>query len=150
MNEYLDSVFDPAFQIDCMSSEESDKELTWPNSKVVDPLAPTTKFFVRHHPAWRSQRLHALYNALDDKEEQDLEQGSSMSIRGGRERMERRSGMAKVGDGPPPKGTKRWMVSKRWLRGALAEGLMGEDGVESDPEGAEEALARLGEESEDE
>ncbi|KAL5527425.1 hypothetical protein ACEPAG_6216 [Sanghuangporus baumii] len=105
--------FDLAFQLDCMSSEESSEEET----EVIGSSAgdkPSLGSLRIRILAWRSARLQELYRAVDEHEQHNRESKPKR----GAGRRDRHLGPPKDGNPPPPMGTPRWMVSKKWLRQA--------------------------------
>jgi len=96
--------FDGAFQIECMSSEESE----------VDEDAATgmrTTFFRIRGIAWRSLRLQRFFDVLDEEDKAD----NMQRPRRGVGRKERIPGLPKEGMLVPPKGVASWMISKQWI-----------------------------------
>ncbi|TDL29415.1 hypothetical protein BD410DRAFT_779815 [Rickenella mellea] len=108
---FVNSKFDGAFQLDCMSSEESSDEGEEDNSSDEEKGPRTTILRVRYL-SWRSSRLYKLYQLLDEKEEQDR----ALKPKRGVGRLDRRVGLPKEGNPLPPKGVARWMIGKKWLR----------------------------------
>ncbi|KAJ2916450.1 hypothetical protein MD484_g3981, partial [Candolleomyces efflorescens] len=100
--EFENVVFDPALQMECMSSEESDFE---------DGIRSTDTLRTRGY-AWRSKRLLHFYYVLD---QEDMSDKSSRPKRGVGKRG-RIQGPPKDLDLLPPKGVSTWMISRRWLR----------------------------------
>lgn len=94
-----------------MSSEEScdDNDIS---SHEGERQQNKTKVLRIRKPPWRSLRLQRFYAMLD---EEDLAEKSSKPKRGSG-RIERTVGPDKDPSVPPPMGTSRWMVSKRWVR----------------------------------
>lgn len=99
-----------------MSSEESSEEET----EVVGSSATTEKpsfgYLRIRVLAWRSSRLQELYRTVDEHEQLTRESKPKRGVG----RKDRHLGAPKDGNPPPPMGTPRWMVSKRWLRQACA------------------------------
>ncbi|KAK0498621.1 hypothetical protein EDD18DRAFT_1158480 [Armillaria luteobubalina] len=89
--------FDGAFQLECMSSDDSDSE--------DDGLLCS-----RGYP-WRSKRLIRLYEILD---KEDVGDKASKPKRGVGKK-DRTVGPLKEGFCLPPKGVASWMVSRRWI-----------------------------------
>lgn len=100
--------FDGALQLDCMSSEESDRE-TDPQSSQSHTVLTT------HGYGWRSSRLLRFYSTLDAE---DTAESSSKPKRG-LGRMERRTGPIKDEFILPPSGVASWMISRRWYKASL-------------------------------
>lgn len=157
LEEYSLAPFDPAFNIDCMSSEEStdgEDELDFGSSDDEGNRSKAPGVLRVRYLSWRSARLHALYHILDEKEEYLRGQKRKR----GQERKDRRMGLPKDGDPLPPIGTPRWMISKKWITDIRkrndthlinsVEGLLESAGYEDDVQ--KEALATLGEESDEE
>ncbi|KAF9268123.1 hypothetical protein L218DRAFT_854149 [Marasmius fiardii PR-910] len=94
-------IFDHAFELECMSSEESD----------VDPDSQS-KHLVSRGIAWRSRRLVKFYQALDAE---DKVSGPSAKQKRGMGKYDRAVGPPKEGFQLPPKGVAMWMISQRWL-----------------------------------
>ena len=103
--------FNAAFQLECMSSEESDFES---DGGLNDEGQSTNSVsFLRIRLlSWRSSRLNRLYAQIDAREEQDR----SLKPRRGIGRKDRRRGQPKDGNPLPPSGVAKWMVSKKWAR----------------------------------
>ncbi|KAF5390640.1 hypothetical protein D9757_002659 [Collybiopsis confluens] len=95
---FKDSTFDGAFQIDCMSSDESDEDMDAAQPKVL---------YTRGY-LWRSNRLLRFFNTLD--------QENSTVPRRGSAKMDRAIGTPKESIGLPPAGVSGWMISRRWTR----------------------------------
>ncbi|KAJ8698306.1 Vacuolar protein sorting-associated protein 52 [Pleurotus ostreatus] len=93
--------FDGAFQLECMSSEESEFE---------DGQPQPTRFRTRGF-AWRSTRLQRLYEILD---EEDRETSATKPKRG-LGRKDRIVGPVKSELILPPAGSSSWMISKHWI-----------------------------------
>ncbi|KAL0949389.1 hypothetical protein HGRIS_009453 [Hohenbuehelia grisea] len=93
-------VFDGAFHIDCMSSEESEFEGN-----------DQSDVFRTRGYAWRSTRLNQFYITLDEK---DRHIQASKPKRG-HNKKDRVPGPLKEDFQLPPKGVSTWMVSKRWI-----------------------------------
>lgn len=89
--------FDGAFQLECMSSDDSDSE--------DDGLLCS-----RGYP-WRSKRLIRLYEVLD---REDIGDKASKPKRGVGKK-DRAVGPLKEGFCLPPKGVASWMISRRWI-----------------------------------
>ncbi|KAI5123430.1 hypothetical protein M0805_006135 [Coniferiporia weirii] len=118
-SEYSVSLFDAAFQMECMSSEESDEgEGDEPDGYASSDgeRLPAHKVLNIRYLAWRSSRLTQLFHAIDAREEVER----SAKPKRGVGRKDRRMGAPKDGNPFPPKGVSRWMVSKRWLWEASA------------------------------
>ncbi|KAG9219022.1 hypothetical protein CCMSSC00406_0001432 [Pleurotus cornucopiae] len=94
-------IFDGAFQLECMSSEESEFE---------DGQPQPTRFRTRGF-AWRSTRLQRLYEILD---EEDRETSATKPKRG-LGRKDRIAGPVKSELILPPAGSSSWMISKHWI-----------------------------------
>ncbi|KDQ29315.1 hypothetical protein PLEOSDRAFT_1064096 [Pleurotus ostreatus PC15] len=94
-------IFDGAFQLECMSSEESEFE---------DGQPQPTRFRTRGF-AWRSTRLQRLYEILD---EEDRETSATKPKRG-LGRKDRIVGPVKSELILPPAGSSSWMISKHWI-----------------------------------
>jgi hypothetical protein len=95
------SIFDGAFQIECISSEESDGGVGSLSSGVLRS---------RGLP-WRSSRLQRFYNVLDKDEALD----KSQKPKRGFGKKQRSRGPNKEGFYLPPKVAASWMISKRWM-----------------------------------
>lgn len=101
MSKFEDLVFDPALQIECMSSEESDWE---------DGIRSADTLRTRGY-SWRSTRLLNFYNELD------LEEMSDKSTRPKRGVGKRLRVTGPVQESVlPPKGVATWMISRRWYK----------------------------------
>src|ERR1700730_5467281 len=98
--------FDGAFQLDCLSSEESDEELH-PSSVG----AQNSKRLVVHPLPWRSARLVAFYASLDAHH---LARTEALRKTRGLSRKPRVVGEARPQSRMPPRGVRQWMISKRW------------------------------------
>jgi len=99
--------FDGALQTECMSSEESDVELD-PETSQSTPILRTRGY------TWRSTRLLRFYSKLDDEDE------STLKLKRGVGRKERRVGSTKEEFLLPPQGVATWMISRRWYKSSLA------------------------------
>lgn len=110
IGEVSHNTFDTAFQIECISSEESAEDEGAMGLHLDDDGHEKNKVLFIRYLAWRSTRLHHLYELVDRREEQER----STKPKRGVGRMPRRLGRPK--DGLPPTGTPRWMISKRWIR----------------------------------
>lgn len=110
--EYSSPMFDAAFQLECMSSEESSDDSSAEMHSPEDGTHHHTTILRIRYLAWRSERLRRLYQILDEKEDADR----SQKPRRGVGRKVRQIGLPKDGNPPPPKGVPRWMVSKKWIR----------------------------------
>ena len=143
-------MFDTAFQIDFMSSEESSEEEADDGGSSDEERTVRTKILRIRYLAWRSTRLRKLYQILDEREELDR----SLKPRRGSGRKDRRMGLPKEGNPPPPAGTARWMVSKGWLRDAQSSSAqvahLLANVVQDDGDDTEELLLTLGAASGDE
>ncbi|THG95155.1 hypothetical protein EW145_g8013, partial [Phellinidium pouzarii] len=114
--EFSVTMFDAAFQMECMSSEESSEE---EGEEPVDASSDEErharlKFLRIRYLAWRSLRLTRLFQAIDMREEEDR----SAKPKRGVGRKDRRVGPPKDGNPLPPPGVAQWMVSKKWQREA--------------------------------
>ncbi|KAG7449061.1 uncharacterized protein BT62DRAFT_963894 [Guyanagaster necrorhizus] len=89
--------FDGTFQLECMSSDDSDSE--------DDGLLCS-----RGYP-WRSKRLIRFYEILD---KEDIGDKASKPKRGVGKK-DRAVGPLKEGFHLPPKGVASWMISRRWI-----------------------------------
>lgn len=98
-------IFDGAFQLECMSSEESEFE---------EGQSQPTRFRTRGY-AWRSARLQRLYEILD---EEDRETSAAKPKRG-LGRKDRIAGPLKSELILPPAGSASWMISKHWISVSL-------------------------------
>ncbi|EJD01407.1 uncharacterized protein FOMMEDRAFT_90221 [Fomitiporia mediterranea MF3/22] len=141
-----DVTFDAAFQMDCMSSEESSEGEDASEDAAEGDRPHSSKSLRIRYLAWRSTRLQALFRIIDEHEQYNRE----MKPKRGSGRKDRRMGHPKEGNPPPPKGTPHWMVSKKWLREASAVNHLIADLVSPDNENAAQALSILGDESDDE
>lgn len=134
--------FDGAFQVECMSSEESEDELNLTSSH---PGLLRTRGY-----AWRSTRLIRFYTTLDDEEKVD----KSTRPRRGVGRKERCIGPLKEGFYLPPEGVATWMISRRWFHETQKTQPDLPDALKKlveDPEGFDWGQFHLlGDESEDE
>ncbi|KAK0468185.1 uncharacterized protein EV420DRAFT_1503283 [Desarmillaria tabescens] len=92
--------FDGAFQLECMSSDDSDSE--------DEGLLSS-----RGYP-WRSKRLIRFYEILD---REDIGDKASKPKRGVGKK-DRVVGPLKEGFHLPPKGVASWMISRRWMEEA--------------------------------
>ena len=104
-------MFDPALQVECMSSEESDGE-------EPDAAGEMMQVFRTRGLPWRSSRLRKFYASLDDHGE------LNGKPRRGVGRRTRREGPPKDGLSVPPKGVSSWMISKRWQEEVEAAGRL--------------------------
>ncbi|KAK7060496.1 hypothetical protein VNI00_001261 [Paramarasmius palmivorus] len=98
------STFDGAFDLECMSSEESENE--------QEPSPNQARYLITHGWPWRSSRLLKFYEVLDD----DGRAGGAKKQKRGVGKLERVTGELKQGFQLPPKGVASWMVSRRWIR----------------------------------
>jgi hypothetical protein len=105
VNSFDHVTFDNAFHLECLSSEESDQEQIPSSSGCSSALTLTI-----HPLPWRSARLIAFYALLDA---QHLAHAQSQPKRGVG-RKARIVGSPRAEDRMPPRGVRRWMVSKRW------------------------------------
>lgn len=117
---YSHPTFDGAFQLECMSSEESED-----GSVSSDPpqprssgRAPKSAVIRVQGLGWRSSRLVKLYHILDEAGQNDPTLSSTLP-RGdkGKQKM---TGETKDTNKAgafvlPPKGVSLWMISRRWL-----------------------------------
>lgn len=95
-----------------MSSEESSDGEDFSAGSEDEGSSQRVGFLrVRYH-AWRSARLRRLYQVIDAADEVNQAQKRPR----GRGRKERRIGLPKEGNPPPPVNTPRWMVSKKWQK----------------------------------
>ena len=95
-----------------MSSEESSEGgEDYDDASGDEGRSPGGYLRVRYL-AWRSMRLQRLYEAIDEREEVQRIQKPKRGVG----RRDRRLGLPKAGNPPPPDGVSRWMVSKRWLK----------------------------------
>lgn len=120
---YSHPTFEGAFQLECMSSEESED-----GSVSGDQLqqrssgrAPKSAIIRVRGLGWRSSRLVKLFHLLDEAGQNDPALSSTLP-RGdkGKQKM---TGEAKDTSKTgalifPPQGISSWMISKRWLRRA--------------------------------
>jgi hypothetical protein len=119
-DEFAHTTFDKAFQLGCISSDESEDADTDPFEAATAPKPG----LVSHPLAWRSRRLERFYELLD--EAALLRPNSSASRPRGPDKRERRRGAPKTamrnskGIIMPPKSLPSWMISKRWRREATA------------------------------
>ncbi|KAI0053020.1 hypothetical protein FA95DRAFT_1482252 [Auriscalpium vulgare] len=97
------ATFDPALQVECMSSEESCDDLP--------KFAPKDKTLLVRGMAWRSTRLLHFYRMLDEDDQLD----KSLKPKRGAGRHDRNEGPPKDGLLMPPRGVGSWMISRRWL-----------------------------------
>ena len=117
---YSHPTFDGAFQLECMSSEESEdgsipRELPQPRSTGRAPKSAVIRV---HGLGWRSSRLVKLFHLLDEVGQNDPTLSSALP-RGdkGKQKMTgetkdtNRAGTFVL----PPKGISFWMISRRWL-----------------------------------
>ncbi|KAH8118378.1 hypothetical protein DFH11DRAFT_1502400 [Phellopilus nigrolimitatus] len=157
LTEYSLTMFDAAFHMDCMSSEESSEEEEDESDEASsdDERPPAHKFLRIRYLAWRSSRLHQLFQTIDARDEQ----ARNAKPKRGIGRKDRRVGLPKDGNPLPPKGVSRWMVSKKWLQeanavnpglGELLQEIVKEEGEEEGEDAGKQALATLGPESDDE
>ena len=102
------SIFDHAFELECMSSEESE----------ADSSSPQAKHLVTRGASWRSRRLVKFYEALDAEEKVS---GPLAQQKRGIGKLDRVVGPPKEGFHLPPRGVANWMISQRWLREAQAQ-----------------------------
>ncbi|KAL5530385.1 hypothetical protein ACEPAF_6643 [Sanghuangporus sanghuang] len=146
LEQYNVPEFDLAFQLDCMSSEESSEE----EAEVISSSAgdkPSLGSLRIRILAWRSARLQELYRAVDEHEQYNRESKPKRGVG----RRDRHLGPPKDGNPPPPMGTPRWMVSKKWLRQACGVNpQMATLVTPVDENTTRNVLPVLGEESEDE
>jgi len=145
LSEYSASFFDAAFQMDCMSSEES-SEGEEDEEAGSDDDHPKGYLKIRCL-AWRSSRLQKLYELVDEREEFER----SQKPRRGIGRKDRRLGEPKDGNPLPPIGIFKWMVSKKWYRESQSHSThvasLLQECVLEDGETAWMSLAPLGPES---
>ena len=117
---YSHPTFDGAFQLECMSSEESED-----GSASGDQLqqrssgrAPKSAIIRVRGLGWRSSRLVKLFHILDEAGQNDPALSSTLP-RGdkGKQKMTGEiKDRNKAGDLVlPPKGISFWMVSRRWV-----------------------------------
>lgn len=143
--EYSGNFFDSAFQMDCMSSEESSSGAE-DDEVYSDDDRPKGYLNIRCL-AWRSSRLQKLYELIDDREEFER----SQKPRRGVGRKDRRLGQPKDGNPLPPSGVLKWMVSKKWFRDSQSRSThiasILKDSVLADGEAAWMSLVSLGPES---
>jgi hypothetical protein len=99
--------FDGAFQLDCLSSEESDQE----QSSSRSPNSRSTKLTVHPLP-WRSKRLVAFFAMLDARHDVHIKDLPKRGV-GRRARVD---GQPRDAGRMPPRGVQRWMISKKWWR----------------------------------
>ena len=149
--EFQSSLFDSAFKLECMSSEESDDNGQEETPQPTENNKQRNVILIIRYLAWRSSRLQRLFQVLDEKEEAERTQMPKRGIG----RRVRRLGPPKAGDPPPPAGITRWMVSKKWLEGSRSKSGLYSSVVQTivdNPEGLEVSreIASLGEESDDE
>jgi hypothetical protein len=109
-SEFSSSLFDVAFQMECMSSEESSDN----GETDMDASSKPNAILRIRYLEWRSRRLQKLYQFLDEREEAERKDRPKRGVG----RKTRRMGLPKSGNPPPPNGTSRWMVSKKWLHEA--------------------------------
>jgi hypothetical protein len=96
-------IFDGAFHLDCMSSEDSEDE---------SASSPKSNGILRTHGyAWRSTRLNRFYCILDDEERVD----KSTKPKRGVGKKDRCTGSLKEGFHLPPQGVATWMISRKWI-----------------------------------
>ncbi|KLO15883.1 hypothetical protein SCHPADRAFT_848902 [Schizopora paradoxa] len=143
--EYSNNFFDAAFQMECMSSEESSSDVE-DEEVYSDDDRPKGILNIRCL-AWRSSRLQKLYELIDEREEFER----SQKPRRGVGRKDRRFGQPKDGNPLPPTGVRKWMVSKKWFRESQSRSThvanILKDSVLDDGEAAWMSLAPLGPES---
>ncbi|KZT19279.1 hypothetical protein NEOLEDRAFT_982239 [Neolentinus lepideus HHB14362 ss-1] len=107
INGFAHETFDGAFQVECMSSEDSmDEEIRFGAPRMQDK----GQVLRIRGLLWRSSRLQRLFGLLDEDDQAD----KSLKPKRGIGRKERCIGPPR--DGMPPKGVARWMISRRWLR----------------------------------
>jgi hypothetical protein len=134
--KFEQSTFDGAFQVGCMSSEESENS------------SPSTVFRIRGL-AWRSSRLQKFYDGLDEDERLDKVQKPKRGVG----KKERSRGPNKDGFQLPPKGVASWMISKRWVAASqrmYPDLLQVLKTISTDQPDCWDHLMALGEESSDE
>ena len=115
-DEFSHNAFDAAFHIECISSEESGEDEDARGLHLDDEGHEKNKVLFIRFLAWRSLRLHHLFEMVDRCEEEDRKTKQRRGIG----RLPRKVSSPKDGNPLPPAGTPRWMVSKRWLRDAVA------------------------------
>jgi len=128
---YSHAAFDGAFQLECMSSEESEdgsvpRDQLQPRSSG---RAPKSAILRVRGLGWRSSRLVTLFHILDETGQNDPALSSTLP-RGdkGKQKM---TGETKDTNKAgtlvlPPKGVSTWMISRRWLRRAsIVHGNLG-------------------------
>lgn len=109
LDKYMATMFDEAFQLECMSSEESVEGGDLGGDESDGEACTAEKELCVRYLAWRSTRLSRLFHVTD-------EEYIRTKLKRGSARKGRRLGEPKAGDPLPPRGVPRWMVSKKWLR----------------------------------
>jgi len=119
---YSHPAFDGAFQLECMSSEESeDGSVSDQPQSRSSGRAPKLAVIRVRGPGWRSSRLVKLFQILDELGQNDSTLSSTLprGDKGKRKLTGETKDMNKAGAFVlPPKGISFWMVSKRWVRRA--------------------------------
>jgi len=118
---YSDPAFDGAFQLECMSSEESEDGSVsgdQPQSRSSG-RAPKSAIIRVRGPGWRSSRLVKLFHILDEAGQNDPVLSSTLPR--GDKGKQKTTGETKDANTAgafvlPPKGISLWMISKRWVR----------------------------------
>ena len=120
---YSHSAFDGAFQLECMSSEESEDGFVSGDQlqSRSSGRAPKSAIIRVRGPGWRSSRLVKLFHLLDEIGQNDpilsstLPRGDKGKQKMAGETKEKNKAGAFV---LPPKGISFWMISRRWVRRA--------------------------------
>ena len=121
---YSHPAFDGAFQLECMSSEESEDDGSvsgdQPQSRSSG-RAPKSAIIRVRGPGWRSSLLVKLFHILDEAGQNDPV--LSLTLPRGDKGKQKMTGETKDTNKAgafvlPPKGISFWMISRRWVRRA--------------------------------
>ena len=124
---YSHPAFNGAFQLECMSSEESEDE-DQPQRRSSG-RAPKSAIIRVRGLGWRSSRMVKLFHILDEAGQNDPALSSTLPR--GDKGKQKVTGETKDTDKTgnfvlPPKGVSVWMISRKWVRRAnLANGELG-------------------------
>ena len=122
-DSYSHPIFDGAFQLECMSSEESEDSSdsgSQPQSRSSG-RAPKSAVIRVRGLGWRSSRLVNLFRILDEAGQNDPALSSTLprGDKGKQKTTGETKDTNKVGAFVlPPKGVSSWMISRKWIRRA--------------------------------
>lgn len=115
---YSHPTFDGAFQLECMSSEESEDGSRAQRQQRSSGRAPKSAIIRVQGLGWRSSRLVKLFHILDEVGQNDPAISATLPrVDKGKQRMvgetkdTNRAGIFVL----PPKGVSFWMISRRWM-----------------------------------